>query len=260
MTNTSIAPDTRTRSRKIPVADRDLLWRLSAFRCSYPNCQKELYRKGEAGDRHANIGEMAHIFAHSKNGPRPNPDGFSEDTNKYENLILLCREHHTIVDVQTNKYTVKQLQHMKLDHERWVADRLATEDFNSADLESIIRWLSNNSELPPGDFLLIPPRHKISKNGFSAGIQKHLNVGFPRTHEVKTYVMHRASLEPDFEARLLNAMLTQYHDYKKTSISSNHLFVDMVQFACGNSRDHVKWLAGIVLVVYFFERCEIFEK
>ena len=175
------SPNTRDDPRHIPTADRDLLWRLSAFRCAYPACQIELYRRGEAGDRHANIGKMAHIFGHSEKGPRPNPDGFTEDTNKYENLILLCANHHDVVDRQTNTHTVSLLRQWKADHERWITDRLAREEFNSGDLESIIIWLSDNPELPPEDFVLTPPLEKIKKNGFSVGIQKHINIGLPST-------------------------------------------------------------------------------
>ena len=252
--------NTRYDSRYIPRADKDLLWRLSAFRCAYRDCKKELYKRGKGGDRHANFGKMAHIFGHSEKGPRPNPDGFTEDTNKYENLILLCANHHDVVDGQTNSHTVSLLREWKTNHERWIADRLAREEFNSGDLESMIIGLSDNEELPPEDFVLTPPAEKIKKNGFSVGIQKHINIGLPRMHEVETYVMNRSRLERDFVARLLNPMLTQYDIFREDSISANHVFIDMVQFACGNSRDHVKWVAGIVLVVYFFERCNIFEK
>lgn len=247
-------------SRNIPRADQDLLWRLSAFRCNYPECQEELYRRGEQGDRHANIGKMAHIFAHSLKGPRPNPSGLSEDTNKYENLILLCSIHHDVVDAQINEHTVTLLRQWKRDHERWVSDRLAREEFDSSDLESIIVWLSDNVEMPTADFRLTPPAEKIAKNAFSVGIQKQINIGLPRMHEVETYIRHRSQLEPSFPARLLNRMLAQYDILNRESISSDHLFNDMVQFSCGNSRDHVKWLAGIVLVVYLFERCEIFKR
>ena len=258
--STNDQPSSRFGSRYIPQGDKDLLWRLSAFRCAYRNCKKELYKQGKGGDRHANLGKMAHIFGHSEKGPRPNPDGFTEDTNKYENLILLCANHHDVVDVQANSHTVSLLRQMKTNHERWIADRLAVEEFDSADLESMIIWLSDNPELPPEDYVLTPPAEKIKKNGFSVGVQKHINLGLPRIHEVESYVLNRARLESDFEARLLNQMLTQYDIFIEDTLSANHVFNDMVQFACGNSRDHVKWAAGIVLVVYFFERCDIFEK
>ncbi len=260
MVTDSDHPKTHNYPRNIPKADRDLLWRLSAFRCAYPGCQIELYQQGKGGDRYANIGKMAHIFGHSEKGPRPNPDGFTENTNRYENLILLCANHHDVVDRQANEHTVSLLRQWKDDHERWIANRLAREEFNSADLESTIVWLSDNTELPPEHFELTPPAAKIKINDFSVGIQKHINIGLPRMHEVETYIVHRSRLEPEFTARLLNQMLTQYNTFRKDTSSANHVFNDLVQYACGNSRDHVKWLSGIVLVVYFFERCEIFDR
>ncbi len=247
-------------SRHIPAQDNDLLWRLSAFRCAHPNCKKELYKRKDGDDRIANIGERAHIFSHSTFGPRPNPDGFTEDTNKYENLILLCRNHHAEVDQQPNSHSVTVLRNWKTDHETWIADRLAIEKFNSADLESMIFWLTENENPRPVDFMLTPPAEKIKKNGFSVGIQKLIDIGLLRTHEVETFIVAQSQLYGDYPTQLLGPLLTRYDIFRVDSQSANHVFHDLVQFACGNSRDHIKWLAGIVLIVYFFERCDIFEK
>jgi hypothetical protein len=47
------------------------------------------------------------------------------DRNRYENLILLCNTHHQLIDDQEATYTPERLRAVKVDHERWVEDRLA---------------------------------------------------------------------------------------------------------------------------------------
>jgi hypothetical protein len=46
------------------------------------------------------------------------------DLDGYENLILLCRRHHKVVDEQTGTYTVDLLRERKAAHEAWVQARL----------------------------------------------------------------------------------------------------------------------------------------
>jgi len=71
------------------------------------------------------IGEECHIIARSPDGPRGNPDFPEEKLDKYENLILLCRIHHKIIDDQSNTYTVEYLKQIKTGHEKWVRESLS---------------------------------------------------------------------------------------------------------------------------------------
>ncbi|BBU22619.1 HNH endonuclease [Mycobacterium xenopi] len=44
------------------------------------------------------VGEEAHIRSGRPDGPRYDPDYPSADIDKYENLMLLCPTHHTLID------------------------------------------------------------------------------------------------------------------------------------------------------------------
>jgi hypothetical protein len=247
-------------TRHIPQPDKNYLWMSSAGLCSYPNCRKQLVVAGTDKDGPATIGQFAHIFAHSENGPRPNPDGFTEETNSYENLILLCSNHHREVDVQSNTFTVSELIKWKRDHEKWVAYRLSAEEFNSADLEAITNWIADNSELPSTDYSILPLAEKMAFNSMSATTQQLINMGLMRVGEVKTYVTHRTKLETTFAERLLKPLINQYNTMRTNGLNSDFVFEELRQFACGRSLDFRKQAAGLAVVVYFFERCEIFEK
>jgi hypothetical protein len=66
------------------------------------------------------LSEVAHIVSSAPDGPRGHYPLPPEDRDKYDNLILLCEEHHHIVDSQPSTYTVQRLRQMKANHEALV--------------------------------------------------------------------------------------------------------------------------------------------
>lgn len=80
----------------ISVRDRKLLWANSGNRCA--TCDTELI------DKYNNIiGEEAHIISSKPNGPRGNTLIAQSEIDSYENLILLCPNHHTEIEININK-------------------------------------------------------------------------------------------------------------------------------------------------------------
>ena len=101
-----------------------MLWGRAAGRCSKPDCRIDLYEDETETDDPTLIGENCHIVAESDDGPRANPAIPIEQRNSYGNLILLCRNHHKVIDAQEGEYTVEWLQRTKGEHERWVREQL----------------------------------------------------------------------------------------------------------------------------------------
>lgn len=93
---------------------KKLLWGKSGGKCAFPKCNKDLI-----GDEDNIQGEICHIVARKKEGPRGRAD-YVGDLDSEENLILLCAEHHKIVDDFPQKYTVELLQQYKKKHENEV--------------------------------------------------------------------------------------------------------------------------------------------
>jgi hypothetical protein len=108
----------------VSLKNRVILWGRAANRCAFPTCRKELV-VGEAwcGDQSL-IGEACHIVAKRPTGARGSYALGRGQRDQYANLILLCREHHKLIDDQRRTYTVQRLQEMKAEHERWVSDSL----------------------------------------------------------------------------------------------------------------------------------------
>ncbi|MCP4990161.1 MAG: hypothetical protein GY928_30215 [Colwellia sp.] len=70
------------------------------------------------------IGEMAHLHAYQKDGPRGNDNLSEKDRNSYHNLILLCPNHHTEIDNDSTNWTTTRLLNTKKRHEEWIRDAL----------------------------------------------------------------------------------------------------------------------------------------
>ena len=59
------------------------------------------------------VGEVCHIRARRKNGPRFDPNLTARQRNEYRNLLVLCRTCHKLVDSNGETYTVELLSEIK---------------------------------------------------------------------------------------------------------------------------------------------------
>jgi len=104
-------------SRNIPDKEVKTLIALSGGVCAFPGCPKRLVEPGNKDDDAAFLGEMAHVVADSRQGPRGDSPMSDEERDKHTNLLLLCGDHHKIIDSQPRTYSVSVLRRIKEDHE-----------------------------------------------------------------------------------------------------------------------------------------------
>jgi hypothetical protein len=88
------------------------------------DCRIELFVTEPGHDPVCIIGEMGHVVASSDGGPRSNTTTRLDARDKYDNLILLCRNCHRKIDVLHESYTPERLHQIKSDHEAWVRTAL----------------------------------------------------------------------------------------------------------------------------------------
>jgi len=90
------------------------LWAVSGGRCEI--CNRLLYQDLVLG-HDGNFGELAHIHAVSEGGPRHKYGMTAEEKNNIENLMLLCEEHHHMIDTYPEDFAEGLLLKKKQDHE-----------------------------------------------------------------------------------------------------------------------------------------------
>lgn len=101
--------------------DRKHLWAKSGNRCAI--CRQELFLSN-INKEDFNVGEECHIVSSQINGPRHIIN--YQDYDSYNNLILLCRNHHKEIDDKSNIsiYSIEKLHQIKDKHEKWVSESL----------------------------------------------------------------------------------------------------------------------------------------
>ena len=128
-----------------------LLWSNAAGRCSFPSCDKRLAVEQAADTAPYTLGEMAHI-----KGKRPGSNRYDsiqndDERDLYQNLILLCPNHHTEIDKPENelKFSAQWLIEAKSSHGKWVILMLTAEKIVTVEqLKShIARLLADNHQV-----------------------------------------------------------------------------------------------------------------
>jgi hypothetical protein len=81
----------------ISTKNQNLLWAMSGGRCEYEGCNKALYTD-MLTKKTSNNAYVAHIVADEPKGPRGDSQRSKQLSNKISNLMLLCDEHHRLID------------------------------------------------------------------------------------------------------------------------------------------------------------------
>ncbi len=101
-------------ARDYKPSDIKRLFAFSGNNCAEPKCPRKLIGQDDI----TVVGKICHISAASKNGPRWKKMT-NDERRSFDNLILLCDEHHQIIDNKENEstYTEVVLKKWKEDHE-----------------------------------------------------------------------------------------------------------------------------------------------
>ncbi|MHA2179984.1 MAG: SAVED domain-containing protein [Promethearchaeota archaeon] len=95
----------------------------SGGRCNFPGCGEKVIYEYE-DDTFVKIVEFCHIIGESSRGPRGHPSKSELMKKDPENIILLCANHHKIIDNNVDEFSVDTLKKMKISHTQWVNERL----------------------------------------------------------------------------------------------------------------------------------------
>ena len=120
------------------------------------------------------VGDEAHIVAKEIGGPRGNSPLTAEERDHFDNLILLCKVHHKLIDDQPGTYTVEALHGMKDMHLRWVSETLIIDSVKQRDEETYALYIDKWTEFVQLDdwinwtsFVMAPGQPQIRKDVYT---------------------------------------------------------------------------------------------
>jgi hypothetical protein len=101
------------------------LFALSHNKCAFPGCDQPM---AVLSPEPTIVGEICHIRGKRPGAKRYDSQQTDAARHSFENLILLCGTHHTIIDGDEATYSVERLLEMKAERERDPSDQLVLSD------------------------------------------------------------------------------------------------------------------------------------
>jgi hypothetical protein len=256
-------------ARLYKMRDLKILFSLAANRCAFPGCENPLVAPETLADPKEVVGHIAHIVGSSMDGPR-GAEQYGGDRDGYDNLVLLCRHHHGVVDVQPNSYTSDQLRGWKADHEAWVNERLAErmKSIDFAELEIVCRYLVDaETAIDSTAMISFEIRDKMDANGLTDRVASRLTTGLMQAPQVSEYLaIYSARLDREFPRRLRQGFVSMYNKHREAGLAGDSLFLEMVEGATPDpppgSDLALRWdyeAAALAVLSHLFQICDVFE-
>ena len=253
---------TQNARRRYRPADLFLLWSRSGGLCAFPDCGTYCAVEANNNDLSALIGHIAHIEASSDAGPRANPSLSSRERDAYDNLILLCATHHVLVDAQDSTYTVEMLREWKQVQEAWHVELVhrTVPHITFAELEVVTNAIVDGQQPIAFSIDLIPLQDKMDQNGLTERSNHLFNMGMIQNQLVRRFVERMGSIDRGFVGRLISGFVDEYQRQRREGLGGDALFAALYHFSAQGRVDIRYRSAGLAVVVYLFERCEVFER
>ncbi len=215
-------------SNKATISKRDerLLHTKSGNRCAM--CKTILVDVGNPSA--ACVGENAHIYGEK-------PDAARYDSTKDSSFVNSEQ------------------------HEQWVTQKLEEKSisYSFAELEVLAKHLvsSTASAQTNSSFSLLKIDEKIKKNSL-LDVQRYITMGLSSNFMIADYLNRHP--DPLFAEKLTDIMAKKYRELKLNGLDNYEIFDELWTFASGNNSDFSYKAAGLGILTYFFEKCEVFEK
>jgi hypothetical protein len=135
-------------------------------------------------------------------------------------------------------------------------------DIGFKELDVVTKFIIGMTPIPNSskDTSLIPITDKISKNNLTDDVKFLLTGGMSKVQEFSHFVDFSLNLDPEFATKLIAGFTRQYRILKDEGITGDELFNRMYKFSYSDNPNHAIQFAGLAVLSYLFERCEVFEK
>lgn len=208
------------------------------------------------------VGENAHIYGEMPGSARYDQVLSPNLATQEQNLIFLCCNCHRTIDTEVVNYPPDKLLKIKKDHENWIIGKdTENSDFTFAELKTLtddIQKLDNQYPDDPGNYTLLKIKNKLERNSLSdPNVQQSVKLGLSRVSMIEDYF--NQCIEPNLSERVALFMKTEYTRLREQEMDPHDIFYSLWNKIAPNATDNKLRVAGLGLMVYFFEKCEIFE-
>ena len=129
-----------------------------------------------------------------------------------------------------------------------------------AELSSITQALVNRDADRSISISVIPLADKMAQNGLTERTAFLLRIGLLQNRQVEEYVENMSGIDSTFIDRLTSGFVREYNLQRSEGLEGDTLFEAMRQFSVQGMSDMLYQSAGLAVLVYLFERCEVFEQ
>lgn len=253
------------------------LYALSGNQCAFPDCPV-MFLNWEDDTNLSNICHIEDANSSTHKADRYNPNMTDKERADYQNLLLLCPNHH-IETNNTDIYTVEALIKMKRDHEIHVMELLAEQNliakYPSA-LSDVINFIGmqlfdNDSSEEP---LSAPdPEQKINYNNIREykPIIETYKVYQGKLNKIYQEIEKQGSTRKEIVLKNINSLYLRekgkYLDFEELIENSDNVFRNIeeelwkrITITEGNIPFEAIEMSLLVVMVDAFMRCEILEE
>ena len=110
------------------------------------------------------------------------------------------------------------------------------------------------------DLSLRNPEDKIRRNDLTNGSRATITMGLSVARLVGEFVQNEALIDPDYPERLKAGFLAEYFRLRQEWQRADELFDLMCEFSQRGLKGQSQRSAGLAVLVYLFEKCDVFEK
>lgn len=198
-----------------------LLWSNAAGRCSFSGCNERLAVEESAGITAYTLGEMAHIKGEKLGSNRYDESQPDIERNSYENLILLCPTHHTLIDKTENEvtYTVARLHQMKVEHESNISNKLNVQLFENVEQlkNKLSIYLAENHQawVQYGPMSNNARKHPNNDQIFALWTSERLSTIVPNNRKIVKLLQENRGLFSRIDQIIVSKFITHVESYEK---------------------------------------------
>jgi hypothetical protein len=198
-----------------------ILWSNAAGRCSFSDCGVRLTVNRAANAAPYTLGEMAHIKGKRKGSNRHDKNQTIEQRDSYENLILLCPTHHTLIDKLENElvHTTEILLEMKNAHENNISKRLEGEDLSNIEeiKDRISIYLAENHQawIQYGPLSELAQKNPHSDEIHAVWISERLSIIVPNNRKIVSILNDYRKYFNRKEQAIISKFLSHANSYER---------------------------------------------